>query len=178
MAFTNDALWFLQPFQIFSTLGAAVNFGGSVLQSPLIMPMLQMPEVPVKYAGQQTAYLLHHSEHIFPPLNAACTLSNLITTIIAYLNRNSHSAASAKLPYLYMATAANFATTAYALLIMVPMNRRQTAIAEKLKDKENESEEKELRRLQTRWQQRNYGRAMIMIAGSVAGMMALLAQHT
>jgi hypothetical protein len=27
MALTNDALWFMQPFQIFSTLGAAVNFG-------------------------------------------------------------------------------------------------------------------------------------------------------
>lgn len=61
---------------------------------------------------------------------------------------------------------------------MVPMNRKQTALAEKLKDKENEYEEKELRRLQKRWTQRNYGRAMIMIAGSVAGMMALLAQHT
>jgi hypothetical protein len=24
------------------------------------MPMLRMPEVPVKYAGQQTAYLLHN----------------------------------------------------------------------------------------------------------------------
>ncbi len=34
--------------------------GGSVLQSPLIMPMLLMPQVPAKYAGQQTAYLLHN----------------------------------------------------------------------------------------------------------------------
>lgn len=185
--------------------------GGSVLQSPLIMPMLLMPQVPAKYAGQQTAYLLHkrsvepiqrfrkcvrtqntqnqrslqpegqltntYSEYFFPPLNAACTLSNLITTIIAYLNRNSNSVASAKLPYLSMATAANMATTAYALLIMVPMNRQQAAIAEKLKDRENENEEKELRRLQKRWIRLNYGRAMIMFAGSVAGMMGLLAQH-
>jgi hypothetical protein len=84
MALTNDALWFMQPFQIFSTLGSAANFGtyapadprnshstrvdmligyqtgGSVLQSPLILPMLWMPEVPVKYAGQQTTYLLHY----------------------------------------------------------------------------------------------------------------------
>lgn len=27
MALVNDALWFIQPLQIFSTLGAAVNFG-------------------------------------------------------------------------------------------------------------------------------------------------------
>jgi hypothetical protein len=117
------------------------------------------------------------SEHFFPPLNAACTLSNLVMTIIAYLNRNSNPVATAKLPYLSMATAANIATTAYALLIMVPMNKKQAAIAERLKDKENETEEKELRRLQKKWSQLNYGRAMIMIAGSLAGMMGLLAQH-
>ncbi len=117
------------------------------------------------------------SEHFFPPLNAACTLSNLLTTIVAYLNRDSHPVAAAKLPYLCIATAANIATTAYALLIMVPMNKKQAAIAEKLKDRENENEEKELRRLQSRWSQLNYGRAMIMIAGSVAGMMGILVQH-
>ena len=75
-----------------------------------------------------------------------------------------------------MATAANVATTAYALLIMVPMNRKQSAIADKLKYRENENEEKELRRLQRRWMKLNYGRAMIMILGSVAGMMGLLVQ--
>lgn len=186
--------------------------------------MLQMPQVPVKYAGQQTAYLLHNrydtpncrevyseiqsvsksylrqlrkprlhqrhpegnfgtqlidmdSEHFFPPLNAACTLSNLIMTIIVYLNRDSHSVATAKLPYLFMATAANLATTAYALLIMVPMNRKQAAIAERLKDREDEKEEKELRGLQTKWSQLNYGRAMIMVAASVSGMMGLLVHH-
>jgi Domain of unknown function (DUF1772) len=184
------------------------------------MPMLQMPEVPVRYAGQQTAYLLHNryvmpdpsiqfrkkihpdpggvgreavyanheiqsgsqltdngSEHFFPPLNAACTLSNVIATIIAYLNHNSHSVAASKLPYLCLATAANIATTAYALLIMVPMNRKQVAIAERLKDKENELEERDFRRLQKKWMQLNYGRATIMIAGSVAGMMGLLVHH-
>lgn len=98
--------------------------------------------------------------------------------MIVYLNRNSHSAAAnAKLPYLCMATAANIATTAYALLIMVPMNRRQAAIAERLKDRMNENDEKELRSLQKKWSRLNYGRAMIMIAGSVAGMMGLLVQY-
>lgn len=114
------------------------------------------------------------SEYFFPPLNAACTLSNLLTAIIAYLNRDIHSVAAAKLPYLSIATAANIATTAYALLIMVPMNRKQAAIADNLKHRENENEEKELRRLQKRWSRLNYGRAMIMVAGSVAGMLGLL----
>jgi hypothetical protein len=27
MALAHNALWFMQPFQIFSTLGSAVNFG-------------------------------------------------------------------------------------------------------------------------------------------------------
>ena len=75
-----------------------------------------------------------------------------------------------------MATAANIATTAYALLIMVPMNKKQVAIAENLRNRENETEEKELRRLQKKWTQLNYGRAMLMIAGSLAGMMGLLVQ--
>jgi hypothetical protein len=44
-----------------------IGIGGSVLQSPLIMPMLQMPQVPVKYAGQQTAYLLHNRYVMSPP---------------------------------------------------------------------------------------------------------------
>jgi Domain of unknown function (DUF1772) len=117
------------------------------------------------------------SEHFFPPLNAACTLSNLIMSIVAYLNSGSDGIAAAKFPYLCIATAANITTTAYALLIMVPMNKKQTAIAGRLKDKENEFDEKELRRLQKKWSQLNYGRALVMIAGSVAGMMALLVQR-
>jgi len=117
------------------------------------------------------------SEFYFPPLNAACALSNVMLTIVAYLNSSSDSVAAAKLPYLCLATAANIATTAWALLIMVPMNNAQTAIAARLKEKENEFEEKELRRLQKKWAQLNYGRALIMIGGSVAGMMALLVQR-
>ncbi|KAI7639601.1 hypothetical protein KC322_g20867, partial [Hortaea werneckii] len=68
MASTGN-YWWMTPIQAVATLGAAVNFGGSALQSPLIMPMLQMPEVPAVHAGKMTAYLLHNSEHFFPPLN-------------------------------------------------------------------------------------------------------------
>lgn len=136
--------------------------------------MLQLPQVPVKYAGQQTAYLLHNSEKFFPPLNAVCTLSNLVMTVTAYLNKDTNSIAAAKLPYLGISFACNMATTAYAIFIMVPMNKKQTALAEDLKITENETKEKELRSLQKRWQTLNYGRATVMIIGSVIGMMGLL----
>lgn len=74
-----------------------------------------------------------------------------------------------------MALAANIATTIYAVAIMLPMNNAQCGIALTLKDRDNEKEEKELRRLQKRWSKMNYGRTLFMILGSVAGMMALLA---
>ena len=146
------------PSQSFAVIGTAVNFGGSVLQSPLIMPMLQLQSVPAHHAGTMTAYLLHNSEKFFPPLNGACTVTNLVLTISAYLNRQQSSAAAAKLPYLGAALALNLATTAWALGIMVPMNKAMARHAEGLqKNNEDEKSEKELRRLQSRWQTLNYG---------------------
>ena len=132
--------------------------GGSVLQSPLIMPMLQLRDVPAHHAGTMTAYLLHNSEKFFPPLNGACTLTNLVLTITAYLHRNESSLAASKLPWLGASLALNLATTAWALGIMVPMNKAMARHAEGLqKNNEDEKSEKELRRLQSRWQTLNYG---------------------
>ncbi|TKA61049.1 hypothetical protein B0A49_10952 [Cryomyces minteri] len=174
-----SAITTFQSVQVFSTIAAAVNFGGSILQSPLIMPMLMLPDVPTVYAGKQTAYLLHNSEYFFPPLNLACTLSNLILTGIAYY----YSPNSPVAPRLAFATVLNFATTAYALGIMVPMNRRMAVIATELEKSAQRGEEKgastkanetELRRLQSRWRKLNYGRATIMIGSALAGMSALL----
>jgi hypothetical protein len=146
------------PQQSFAVIGTAVNFGGSVLQSPLIMPMLQLQSVPAHHAGTMTAYLLHNSEKFFPPLNGACTVTNLILTISAYLNRQTSTAAADKLPYLGAALALNLATTAWALGIMVPMNKAMARHAEGLQqNNEDEKSEKELRRLQSRWQKMNYG---------------------
>ncbi|KAH9824617.1 hypothetical protein Tdes44962_MAKER04299, partial [Teratosphaeria destructans] len=168
-------LWWMTPLQAFATLGAAANFGGSALQSPLIMPMLQMSQVPTHHAGTQTAYLLHHSEKFFPPLNMLCTLSNLAVTVGAYLNRNKSSLAAERLPYVATAFAGSVATTAYALLIMVPMNRRMTALSKNLEvNNSDEKSEKEFRSLQSRWQKLNLGRATIMISSAVVGMYALL----
>jgi hypothetical protein len=132
--------------------------GGSVLQSPLIMPMLQLKQIPIEHAGTMTAYLLHNSEKFFPPLNGVCTLSNLILTITAYLNKNSSREASVKLPFFVGAFALNMATTAWAIGIMVPMNKAMARHAETLEvNSGDEKAAKELRRLQSRWQKLNYG---------------------
>lgn len=120
--------------------------------------MLQLPTVPAQHSGTLTAYLLHNSEYFFPPLNGACTLTNLILTATAYLNRDSNGAAAAKLPYVGASLALNIATTAWALGIMVPMNKAMAKLAGNLQaNAADEKSEKELRRLQKRWQGLNYG---------------------
>lgn len=181
-----NTLWFIEPLQIFSTLGSAVNFGGSALQSPLIMPTIsdEIVNVPIHYTAQQTAYLLHNSEHFFPPLNALCSLANIICAGTAYYYRDS-PVLGAKFPKLAIAAALNVATTAWALGIMVPMNKRMAVLAKQLKDgvaqgQEKESRHKtvehEFRALQKRWRKLNYGRAAIMIAGAIVGANALVAK--
>jgi hypothetical protein len=122
------------------------------------MPMLQLRDVPAHHAGTMTAYLLHNSEKFFPPLNGACTVTNLILTITAYLNRNQSAAAASKLPWVGASLALNLATTAWALMIMVPMNKAMARHAGALQaNNADEKSEKELRRLQARWQKLNYG---------------------
>jgi len=120
--------------------------------------MPQLPNIPVQHAGTMTAYLLHNSEHFFPPLNAACTLTSLILTITGYLNKDSSREAATKLPYFGATLALNLATTAYALGIMVPMNKAMAGHAAQLEaNSGDEKSAKELRRLQSRWQRLNYG---------------------
>jgi hypothetical protein len=90
-----------------------------------------------------TAYLLHNSEKFFPPLNGACTVTNLVLTITAYLHRNESSFAASK-------------------LIMVPMNKAMARHATSLQaNNADEKSEKELRRLQARWQKLNYGMSFL-----------------
>lgn len=128
------------------------------MQSPLIMPMLQLEKVPVQYAGVQTAYLLHNSEFFFPPTNMLCTLSNLAVTITSYLYRDTNAEAAAKLPWALAGFVLNAATTAYALGIMVPMNKKMARNASVLETKNTDQKNaSELRELQKRWQTLNYG---------------------
>lgn len=161
--------------------------------------MLQLSETPVEHAGKQTAYLLHNSEKFFPPLNGACTVANLVMTITAYLNRNESPAAAAKLPWVGASLALNLATTAWAIGIMVPMNKAMARLSGVLSaNSADEKSEKEFRRLQSRWRKLNYGesfelewtgllrddladflisltgRAAIMIASSITSLYGLL----
>jgi len=181
----SDITSFFTPIQIATTLGAAMNFGGSVLQSPLIMPMLRDVDVPVHYAAAQTAYLLHNSEHFFPPLNALCSLGNLILTGVSYYySTQGNVEAGNKFPRLAVAFGCNVATTAWALGFMVPMNKRMTALSGELEIGVGKGEGKEagqlgkareFRALQRRWETWNLGRATIMLASAVAGALALIA---
>ncbi|KAI7185871.1 hypothetical protein KC316_g4989, partial [Hortaea werneckii] len=92
-----------------------------------------------------------------------------------YLNRDSSSACADKLPFVGTAFGLSVATTAYALGIMVPMNRRMAALSDNLNvNSADDKSEKELRQLQKRWQKLNYGRATIMIASAIAGVFGLL----
>lgn len=120
--------------------------------------MLRLPDVPSVYAGKQTAYLLHNSEYFFPPLNGLCTVTNLGLTVFCFLQRDSSRICAEKLPYLGTAFGLCIATTAYALGIMVPMNKRMAKLSENLNaNSADDKSEKELRHLQQRWQKLNYG---------------------
>jgi len=178
------SLAFFEPLQAFATLGAAMNFGGSALQSPLIMPMLQekVVDVPLHYSSRQVAYLLHDSEKFFPPLNALCTLSNLILAGTAYYNRNSPIMAI-KWPRLAIAFGLNMATTVYALAIMVPNNVKMTKLSKEMNEAvakgdagepANKQKEMQFRQIQQKWMRLNLGRAACMLGAAVAGISALM----
>lgn len=122
------------------------------------MPMLQLSSVPTVHAAQQCKYLLSNSEFFFPPLNAACTLTNLILTITAYLNKDKSLAAAQKLPFFAAATGLSLATTAYALTFMVPLNNKIKGYAAKLEVDPNDKNATSLfRNGQTTWQTWNLG---------------------
>ena len=128
------------------------------MQSPLIMPIFQLKEVPAHIASLQTATLLHKSEFFFPPLNMACTLSNLVLATACYLNSDSSVSAANKLPFVGAAFALSVATTAYALGIMVPRNKRMTFLSKEMnKHMQGGKDEKEFRQIQSSWRNLNYG---------------------
>lgn len=134
--------------------------GASVAQSPLIMPVFQMPSVPTHISSLQVAKLVHDSEYYFPPLNMACTLSNIALTVACYLNRRNSQAAADKLPWVALALACSVATTAFALLIMVPRNKRMTFLSVEMnKHMQGGKDEKEFRQIQVQWRKLNYGKS-------------------
>lgn len=178
------SLAFFEPLTLFATLANAANFGGSSLQSPLIVPIVQdhVVDVPTHYCAQQMAHLLQTSEFYFPPTNGLSTLSNLILTGTAYYNRDSPVFA-AKLPVMATAFGFNLLVTAYALGIMVPMNKRMVQLSKEMKKAVGTAQEKdssftqkemEFRQIQQKWKRLNLGRAMCMVGAAVAGAYSLL----
>lgn len=120
--------------------------------------MLGLSDVPAQYSGRQARYLIKRSEEIMPRVNAFGTMTNLVMTIVAWRYRKSSIAAGAKWPVLLAALTCNIATTAWALLVMVPINgeiRRQT---EKLDvDKADAIAERGYRDAVGKWTRRSIG---------------------
>ncbi|KAK3081820.1 hypothetical protein LTS18_001642 [Coniosporium uncinatum] len=175
----SNPLWFFAPLQIATTVVAGVNAGASSLQSPLTWPMLQDVDVPPHYTGRQTEQLLHCSEHIFPPLNAFCTLGNLVMTGFAYFHPTAPG--SDKLSLTALAAALHIGTTAYTLGIMAPYNRRLVALSKEMNrrvekgEAETEGQKKAVkayRDAQTSWKKLNYVRGVIMIGATAASAIA------
>lgn len=168
---------YMQPVQIATTLGAAMNCGGSVLQSPLIMPMVNDTTInlPIQHTSKQVKYLLHESEKFFPPLNALCSLANLTMTGLAYYYSKDSPILAAKLPLLAVATGLNITTTALALGVMVPKNKRMSKLSDDFNTTKESSgsKEAEFRSLQKSWIKMNYVRAATMIGSAIAGATAL-----
>jgi hypothetical protein len=105
--------------------------------------------------------LLRRSEMIFPKLNGVSTASNLVMTIVAYLNRDSPEAA-AKLPWLAASFVFCASVTVYTLTIQAPTNNAMRRAADKLKkDSEDTKTQEDLRVLQLRWQNGNIGARLI-----------------
>lgn len=128
------------------------------------MPMLQLPDTPVHHVGKQTEVMLHKSEFIFPPINAGCTLSNLIVGIVAYRARNTSLVAAEKLPWIAGAFALSVATTAYTLGIMAPWNRTLVRLSKKLDAHvSDEVTEKQFRDAQASWKSLNYGELNLVV---------------
>lgn len=178
---SSGPLWWFTPLQIATTVVAGVNAGASSLQSPLTWPMLQEGvDVPVHYVGRQTENLLHGSEHIFPPLNAFCTIGNLVMTGFSYYNPSADGAS--KLPLFATAFGLHVVTTVYTLTIMAPYNRRLVALSKELNQGVAKGAEKTDSQIKTEeafrdaqkvWKFRNYGRGAIMIGATLVQAIAI-----
>ncbi|EME47463.1 hypothetical protein DOTSEDRAFT_69410 [Dothistroma septosporum NZE10] len=162
--------WWMTPLQAIVALSAGINCGGSGLQSPLTMPMLELPEVPAVYAGKQLTWLLAKSDGIFPRVNGFGTLSNLALSIICYMKADESRCASEKLPVLFTAFLCNVGATAWTFIFMIPRNNGMRKFAKAMDENPDDKQsEKEFRRLQGEWKKYAIGRATLMLFASAAG---------
>ncbi|UJO13224.1 uncharacterized protein CLAFUR5_03055 [Fulvia fulva] len=162
--------WWMTPVQAIAALSAGINCGASGLQSPLTMPMLELPEIPTVYAGKQLRWLLAKSDVIFPRVNGFGTLSNLALTVICYLKSDQSRAASEKLPILMTAFLCNVGATVWTLVFMLPRNNGMRKFSKAVEENpEDTKSEREFRRIQGEWKKYAIGRATLMLFASAAG---------
>ncbi|KAJ9628555.1 hypothetical protein H2203_002456 [Taxawa tesnikishii (nom. ined.)] len=182
VAFDNMS-WF-ELLQIFSTLGAAINFGGSALQSPLIMPAMQdeVVPVPVHYTAQSTAYLLHNSEHFFPH-STPCARSPTsswpgppTTTATGARSRPPSSPPGRRrgLEHRHHGVVAGHPGADEQAHGRAGRRAQERSREGSGKEASHKAVENEFRALQKRWIVRNYGRATIMITAALTGAVALV----
>ncbi|KAK4506154.1 hypothetical protein PRZ48_004119 [Zasmidium cellare] len=181
----SSQFWWMTPIQAIAAISAGMNseplaqrqrshktfyLGASGLQSPLTMPMLELPSVPALYAGRQLRWLLDASDKIFPRINGIGTISNLVLAVTCFLKRNESPIAGAKWPILAGAFLSNVGATLWTFAFMIPRNNGMRTFAKKVEESPEDKEaERELRRLQGEWRAYAYGRAAIMLAASVFG---------
>jgi hypothetical protein len=139
--------------------------------------MMMDTSVPAKHQAHQWSLFLHGAEHIFPPLNAVQTLTNVVLSVLTYRVSGNNNLAAAKFPKLVLAAICNIGTTGFVLAYMAPLNNKMRACGAELgKEKEGSNAEKRYRILQREWTQGNNIRAVLMVGAAVAGMWALLSK--
>jgi hypothetical protein len=141
------------------------------------MPVLRNENVPAHYASTLVTHLLHVSEIVFPPLNAVGTVGNLAILAGTFAQKSQITPAlSAKLPYIAASFAFSVAVTVYALTVMVPINTTMKKMAARLRKDEGDKEAARIfREYQLKWQGFNMGRGSLMLAASIASVIALVA---
>lgn len=141
------------------------------------MPVLRNENVPAHHASTLVTHLLHVSEIVFPPLNAVGTVGNLVILSGTFAQKGKITPElAAKLPYIAASFGFSVAVTVYALTVMVPINTTMKNMAARLRKDEGDKEAaRTFREFQLKWQGFNMGRGSLMLAASIASVIALVA---
>ena len=132
------------------------------------MPLLFQDDVPAKYQARLIPSFIKRTEFVIPPINALCTISNIVVAIACYSQSGKSRTAAAKFPWVVAATALGISVTAWSLSVMVPINKQMVECHEQLeKDDEESTKSKEVvrqfRELQASWCNLNSGELFTVI---------------
>ncbi|KAH9835524.1 hypothetical protein Tdes44962_MAKER08516 [Teratosphaeria destructans] len=173
---STGSMWWVTPLECLTVIASGTMFGGSGLLSPIVSPMLENVDVPVKYRAKQVRQFLQSAEHIFPPTNALSTVSNLALLLAAYLKRNQLSGAllhSRRIP-IAVAFGFNVLTTVYTLTVMVPKNNRLRDLSARLEtNPDDKAVGAEFEAAQKTWTFYAGFRAALMLGATIGAVWAL-----